>query len=83
MTRGINDIDSMLAPETGRCGAGDSDSAFLFLLHPVHGGCAVMNFPNFVGDSGVVQNTLCGRGFSRINMGHNADIARFIEFYLA
>jgi hypothetical protein len=78
----IDDIDSVhgellahAAPETCRSRRGNRYAAFLFLFHPVHGGRAIVDFTYFVRDAGVIQDPL-GRGrFTRIDMGHDANIA--------
>src|SRR5215471_17779494 len=36
MTRGINDINEITTPETGRSSRSDCDPSFLFLYHPIH-----------------------------------------------
>ena len=37
MAGSVNNIDSMVAPEGGRCSRCYRDFSLLFLLHPVHG----------------------------------------------
>ena len=44
------------------------DAAFLFLLHPVHGGSAIMHFTNLVADAGVEQHALSRRGLPSVNV---------------
>src|SRR5262249_11693266 len=51
------------------------DAAFLFLLHPVHDGGAVVHLAQLVGDAGVEQDALGGRGLTGINVGTDADVA--------
>jgi hypothetical protein len=72
---GIDDVDSVIVPETGGRSRGDRDATLLLLLHPVHGGRAIMNFAYFVRYTGVKQNPFCSRSFASINMGHDTDIA--------
>ena len=69
----------MIAPE--RCGGGrcNGDTAFLLLLHPVHRRGAFMHFADLVGFAGVIKNALSGRGFPRIDMRHDADIAIVLD----
>src|SRR5512145_412831 len=45
MSWSIDDVHTMLAPEAGSRGGGNANSAFLFLLHPVHDCSAIMNLP--------------------------------------
>ena len=79
---GVDDVDAMgleivlhARPERRGCRRGDGDAAFLFLLHPVHGGCAVMHLAQFVVHPGVEQDALGCRGLAGINVRGNADIA--------
>ena len=66
-------------PETGRRCRGDRDAALLLLLHPVHGGGAVMHFADLVRDTGVVENPLCCRRLSGVNVSHDSDISCIFE----
>ena len=75
---GVDDVDAAVFPEAGGGGGSNGDAALLFLLHPVHGGCAVVRFADLVVDAGVKKDALGGRGFAGVNMGHNADIALFV-----
>ena len=61
VTGRINNIDTLIAPETGCSGRRDRDSALLLLDHPIHRRCAFMHFADLVVDPGVVEHTL-GRG---------------------
>jgi hypothetical protein len=60
-------------------GRGDRDAAFLLLLHPVHGGGAVMHFADLVGLAGVVKDALGRRGLAGIDVGHDAEVAVALE----
>jgi hypothetical protein len=82
VARGINDVDPMLfvilihaAPEAGRGRRSDRDATLLFLLHPIHYGISVMDFADFVGDSGIEKNSLGSCRFPGIDMRHDADVA--------
>jgi hypothetical protein len=75
MSRGIDDIDPVILPETGGGGGGDGDPSLLFLLHPIHGCRALIHLSHPVGDAGVIEDPFCGGRLSRIDMGHDADIA--------
>jgi hypothetical protein len=50
----------------------------LLLLHPVHDGSALVDLPHLVGAAGVVEDALCGRRLTGINVGHDADVARLL-----
>src|SRR5450759_857015 len=60
----------------GRC---DRDAAFLFLLHPVHNGGALMNFAQLVRLARVIQNPLSRGGLTGIDMSRDADISHPLE----
>ncbi|MPM18507.1 hypothetical protein SDC9_64919 [bioreactor metagenome] len=79
MSRCIDDVDAVVLPMTGGGGGGDGDSTLLLLLHPVHGGSAVMHLSELVGDPGVIQNPLGRRRLSGVDMGHDAYIARQLK----
>ncbi len=79
VSRRIDDIDAIIPPETGRCGAGNGDTALFFLLHPIHGCRAVMHFTHAVQHTRIEEDALRGGGFTGIDVGHDADIPRTIE----
>ncbi len=79
MTWGVDDVDLVVIPETGgRCG-GNGDAALLLLLHPVHRGSTIVDLTDFVGNTRVKQNALCRGGLSRIDVGHDADVANLFQ----
>jgi len=66
-------------PEAGRRRGRDRDAALLFLLHPVHGGRAIMDLAHLMGLARVIEDAL-GRGrFPGIDVGHDADIPNLVE----
>ncbi len=48
VSRSINDIDGVSFPCALGCSGSDGDTAFLFLLHEVHGSAAVVGFTDFM-----------------------------------
>ncbi len=80
VSRGIDDIDAvfLVVKIPGNSGGSRSNrnAALLFLYHPVHGSRAIMNFAEFIITSGIIQYTLSRRGFTRVDMGHDAYISR-------
>ncbi len=79
---GIDDIDAVLGellrhagPETSRRRGGNRDAPLLLLLHPVHHGGAIVYLTDLVRYTGVVKDALGRGGLTRVNMGHDADIA--------
>src|SRR5690606_2678196 len=65
VARGVDDVDAVLVellrhatPEAGGGRGGNGDTPLLFLLHPVHGGRAVVHLTDFVGDACIEQDPL-------------------------
>src|SRR3954451_1659534 len=81
VTGGIDDVDGVAEPARRGSGRGDGNAAFLLLLHPVHGGRALMALTDLVVDAGVEQDALGGRGFARVDMRHDPDVADLGEVY--
>src|SRR5512139_3574435 len=82
VTRGVDDVDAMLGvlaihplPEAGGGRRGNGNTALTLLLHPVHGGRAIMDFADLVRHTRVKQDALGGGGLASVNMARNADIA--------
>ena len=75
VARGVDDVDLVVVPEAGGSGGGDGDSPLLLLLHPVHGGGAVVHLTDLVADTGVVEDALGRRGLAGVDVRHDADIA--------
>ena len=76
---GVDDIDAVILPETGGSGGGDGDTSLLLLIHPVHGGGAVVRLTDFVVDTCIIKDTLRQCRLSGIDMRHDADIAYMIQ----
>jgi hypothetical protein len=70
----INEINTVVFPRTRRRCRRDCYSPFLFLLHPVHHGVAVMDFPHAVRNTSVIKDSLSRRGLARVDMSHDPDI---------
>ncbi len=79
VARSVDDVDPVLFPEAGGGRGGDGDPALLLLLHPVHGGGAVVDFTDLVIDSGVEKNPLGRGGLARVDMRGNPDVAGLFE----
>ena len=75
----VDDVDAVVAPETTGGGGGNGDAPLLLLLHPVHGGCAVMDLTDLVVHTGVVEDPFGRRGLARVDMGHDPDVAGLLE----
>ena len=76
--RGVDDVNGMAFPMTGRSCGSNRNTTFLFLNHPVHGGSAIVNFTDLVSLAGVEQDTFRGSSFTSIDVSHDADVSDFI-----
>ena len=83
VSRRIDDVDpvqgAVPVPEAGRGGGGDGDAPLLLLLHPVHGGRALMDLTDLVVLAGVIEDALGRRRLPGIDVGHDADVAIAVE----
>src|SRR3546814_10054564 len=64
-----------LFPYTTLFRSRDGDTALLLLLHPVHGGCAIMHFANLVVDAGIEQDAFSRGGFPCIDVRRDTNVA--------
>src|SRR5208337_3070884 len=74
MAGGVDNVETLIMPESGRRGGRDGDAALLLLLHPVHGRGAVVDFADLMGLARVVEDALRRRRLSGIDVGHDAEI---------
>ncbi len=72
---GVDDVQALAVPNGGGGGGGDGDPPLLLLLHPVHGRGAVMDFADLMALARIIENPLRGRGFARVDVGHDAEVA--------
>src|SRR5690606_2465160 len=75
----IDDVQAVVVPEASGCRGRDGDATLLLLLHPVHGGGAVMDFADLVGLAGIIKDTLGRGGLTGVNMRHDTEIAIAFE----
>jgi len=75
----IDNIDAMIMPLTGGSSRCDGDTALAFLLHPIHGGVAIMDLSHPVHTPRVVEDTLGRRRLARVDMGSDADVPRHCD----
>ena len=80
--RRVDDVDLVVVPETGRRGRRDGDSPLAFLLHPVHGGRAVMDLPHPVDLPRVIEDPLGQGRLTGIDVGHDADVPHMRKIVL-
>src|SRR6185369_8688031 len=74
-----NDINAVIPPGRGRRGGRDGDAALALLLHPVHRRGALMHFADLIDAARVKEDALGGGGFTRVDMGDDADIAGLLQ----
>ena len=79
MAWSIDDIDLMIPPIAGGGSRSDGYTPVLLLLHPVHGGFAVIYLADLVVFAGVEKDAFCGGCLSGINMCHDADVAHILK----
>ena len=75
VSRSVDDVDLVTFPETSCTSRSNCNTSFLFLSHPVHRSCTVVNFTDLVIFSGIEQNSFSCCCFTSINMGHNSDVS--------
>ena len=86
MAGSVDDVDPVLkrarfvlgllleSPVTGRSSGSDRDPSLLLLLHPVHGSGSLVCLTNLVVNTGVIQDPLCQRRLTGVDMRHDPDI---------
>ena len=65
----------LITPESGGGGGGNGNTPLLFLHHPVHRGGPFVHLADFVRLAGVEKDTFGRRGFTGIDVGHDAYVA--------
>src|SRR5208282_2666469 len=75
VSRRVDNIDAVVAPEARGSGRRDGDAALLLLHHPVHRRSAFVHLADLVVDAGVEEHALGSGGLAGIDVGHDADIA--------
>src|SRR5665213_707384 len=83
VSRGVDDVDQCVVPQTGGGGRRDGDAALLLLDHPVHGGRALVDLTDLVVLAGVVEDPLGGGGLARVDVGHDPDVAGLGQWVVA
>ncbi len=71
----VDDVQALAVPRGRGRGGRDRDAPLLLLLHPVHGGGAVVDFADLMGLAGIVEDTFGRRRLPGIDVRHDAEIA--------
>src|SRR5262249_42169631 len=73
------EVDDAVAPLERDAGAVDGDAALLLLRVVVGFGRALIDAAELVLGAGVVQDVLGGRRLARVDVGDDADVAKFAQ----
>ena len=73
----IDDVETVVFPETGRRCRLDGDTTLLLLLHEVGSRRTFMYFTSFMDLASELQDTLSSCGFTRIYVSEDAYISVF------
>ena len=84
VARCVDNIDTRALakarPESGGRRGGDGDAPLALLLHPVHGGRAVVHLADLVRHAGIKQDAFGRGGLAGVDVRHDPDVARILEF---
>ena len=79
-----------LGPKTSCRRRSNRNAALALLDHPVHHGCAFVNFANLMRDAGIKKDSLRNSGFPGVDVSNDAKVSCFFKqifpshmFYLA
>ena len=75
----VDDVDPVIPPLAGGGGRSDRDAAFALLLHPVHRGGAFVHLADPVDPAGIKEDPLGQGGLAGVDMGHDPNVAIFVE----
>ena len=82
VARRVDQVDRAVFPFDRGGGAGDGDSALAFEVHVVHGGPALaFHLLHAMDSAGVVQDSFAQGGFARVDVGRDADVAKFCNVH--
>ena len=75
---GIDDVEAVALPDTGRCSGRDGDAALLLLDHPVHRSGAFMHLAELVRLARIEQDTLGRGGLAGVDVRHDTEVSRVL-----
>ena len=76
--KAIDDVETMIFPVAAGGGRLDGNTALALLIHEIGGRFTIMNLTGLVDPAGQFQDSLRGRGFTRIDVGEDANVAIFV-----
>ena len=77
MSRGVDNVEAVVFPETTYSCRLNGNTALGFLLHEVGSRFAIVGLARFVNFTGQLEDTLGGRGFTRVNVSEDTNISVF------
>src|SRR5258708_4059888 len=83
VARRIDNVDGDVAPFAGGGRRRYGNAALLLLFHPVHDGGAFVDLADLVGAPGVIEDAFSRSGLAGIDVGHDADVPHFLNWYRA
>lgn len=75
----VDDVDPVILPIAGGGGAGDRNTTFALLLHPVHRRGTLVGVADLVVHAAVEKNAFRQRGLAGINVRHDADVTGILQ----
>ena len=79
----VDDVNLMTLPHGGSGGGGDGYPPFALLHHVIHNRCAVVHLAELARHARIEQNALGGRGFSGVDVSHDADVPDLVKCKVA
>jgi hypothetical protein len=83
MARSVDNVDTVITPFAGSGSGSDGDAPLTLLLHPIHGGIAIMDFAHPVQSARVIEDPLGRRRLARVDVGGDTDIPRILDAMLS
>ena len=75
VSRGIDDVEAVVIPETSRCSGLNGDPALLLLIHEVSRSRTIMHLTDLMNLTGELENALGRGGLAGIDVGEDADVS--------
>jgi hypothetical protein len=79
VTGGVDDVEAVVLPETGRGCRLDRDAALLLLHHEVSGRVPIVDLTDFVDLARELEDALRGGRFAGVHVSEDANVSVFAE----